>query len=73
MSRNPNNAGASQFHKSITTPPPIAVKIKIPRIASGASKIIFVSLVIFVSLSFMLCSSLVQILRKSQSRLSCGA
>src|SRR5205823_13526462 len=40
--------------------PPIAVKIKIPRIASGTSKIIFVSLVISVSLSFMLCSSLLR-------------
>ncbi len=50
MSGNPNNVGANQFHKSITTSPPIAVKIAIPRIASGAIIISLVSLVRSVSL-----------------------
>jgi len=38
MSRHPNKAGSSQFHKCITTSPPIALKTAIARIASGAMK-----------------------------------
>jgi hypothetical protein len=51
--RNPNNAGASQFHKSITTSPPIHAKTAIPTIASGAIMISLVSLESLISLAFM--------------------
>jgi hypothetical protein len=35
----PNKAGTSQFHKSITTAPPTAIKAAIPTIAAGAIQI----------------------------------
>src|SRR5437762_499192 len=39
--RHPNNIGNSQFHRCITSPPPIAMKTAIPMIASGATQISF--------------------------------
>src|SRR6185295_456030 len=39
--RSPKTPGASQFHKSITTKPPIALKITMPTIPSGTIQIRF--------------------------------
>ena len=37
----PNSVGSSQFHSSITSPPPMKQNSAIPRIASGTTKINF--------------------------------
>jgi hypothetical protein len=52
MSCNPNNAGASQFHNSITTAPPSAMKITIPTIAAGIIQISFLDLLLIKSPHF---------------------
>src|SRR6185369_8824156 len=54
---NPNNAGASQFHRSITTSPPIQAKTAIPTIPNGAIQI---SLFSVFRLLLMLYSSLIR-------------